>query len=106
MRYPFPIPNTTTVRPTSDNPDLPSCPAKRVPAASASGVVTKYRRDVFTDATLTICEHTMRAPRLLERFRRAGFDVDLRGALVGALRAFEAEQVDPGAISKVHLGPA
>jgi DNA-binding MarR family transcriptional regulator len=42
----------------------------------------------------------------LERFRRAGFDVDLRGALVGALRAFEAEQVDPGAISKVHLGPA
>jgi hypothetical protein len=32
--------------------------------------VTKYRRDVFTDATLTICEHTMRAPRLLERFRR------------------------------------
>jgi hypothetical protein len=68
--------------------------------------VTKYRRDVFTDATLTICEHTMRAPRLLERFRRAGFDVDLRSALVGALRAFEAEQVDPGAISKVHLGPA
>jgi DNA-binding MarR family transcriptional regulator len=42
----------------------------------------------------------------LERFRRAGFDVDLRGALVAGLRAFEAEHVDPGAGSKVHLGPA
>jgi len=61
---------------------------------------------VFTDATLTICEHTMRAPRLLERFRRAGFAVDLLGALVGGLRAFEAEHVDSGAGSKVHLGPA
>jgi DNA-binding MarR family transcriptional regulator len=42
----------------------------------------------------------------LERFRRAGFDVDLRGALMAALRALEAEQVDPGARSKVHFGPA
>jgi hypothetical protein len=42
----------------------------------------------------------------LERFRRAGFDVDLRGALVAGLRAVEAERVDSGAGSKVHLGPA
>jgi len=32
----------------------------------------------------------------LERFRAAGFDVDLRGALVAALRDFESEQVDSG----------
>ena len=42
----------------------------------------------------------------LERFHGAGFDVDLRGALMGALRAFEAEHVDSDARSKVHLGPA
>jgi DNA-binding MarR family transcriptional regulator len=42
----------------------------------------------------------------LERFRGAGFDVDLRGALVAALRAYESEHVDSGARSQIHLGPA
>jgi DNA-binding MarR family transcriptional regulator len=42
----------------------------------------------------------------LERFRGAGFDVDLRDALVAALRTYESEHVDSGARSQIHLGPA
>lgn len=40
-----------------------------------------------------------------ERFRGAGFDVDLRGALAAALHVYESEHVDAGVRTKIHLGP-
>jgi Transposase IS200 like len=48
-----------TVRRTTDNPDLPTCPTQCVVAACTL-FVSNDRRPVCTGQMLTRCEHTMR----------------------------------------------
>jgi putative transposase len=50
-----------TIRPTSDNPDLPTRRHSVSLLHAHLVFVTKYRRPVFTDTMPTFCDHTLRA---------------------------------------------